>query len=129
MRKAQYAKSIAFSEFPRLSEMLLVSDGAVDVWFSFYFDEKHKIVFDMQLKASMKVACVRCGDVVTVNSDISDTLQPLSGEDIVKGVKSDYDSCEMMNNSLNLLDIIEDTLLLSLPMKVAHDECGARASE
>jgi uncharacterized protein len=123
-REAQYSMKILIKELPRLAEILHSNAGSAEANFVFYRDDNKKVVFDLAITTNLVFECEHCALPFTVPCDFSDTIQPLSSEELLAELKSDYDTCEIVNNSLNLNDIVEDSLLLSLPISLVHPDCS-----
>lgn len=117
-REAVYSEELPLRTFSRLREFLVDDSGVVIVTASFYYNDKKKAVFDLQLQTELHLRLEHSDEPLILPYAVELTLQPLSSESIEQGVKSEYESCEMLNNTLNLVDIIEDTLLLALPMQL-----------
>ncbi len=123
-RAEHYSIKIPIKEFSRLTEILHSDAGMADVNFVFYRDASSKVVFDLKITADLVLECEDCTQPFTISCDFSDTLQPLSSEELLAELKSDYDTCEIINGLLNLHDVAEDSLLLSLPMRLEHSDCS-----
>lgn len=120
-REAVYERGIPFSELPRIADLVSNPDDAAQVKIEFYYDGKGKVALDVNIEATMEITKDDGESTLILDRSISDTLQPLTSEEVIAGVESDYDTCEIINNSLNLFKIVGDSLLLSLPMQFDHE--------
>ncbi|NLZ79191.1 MAG: metal-binding protein [Gammaproteobacteria bacterium] len=105
--------------------MLTDTAGLVRVAFEFSRDEQKVAVMQLKLESEVRMICQRCLDEAVI---------PVSGEYlyaiVVPGTEEThfpqgYDVLEVGEEPLDLLALIEDELLLSLPIVPMHppEEC------
>ena len=113
------------SDFSRVCELLTDTAGLVRVAFEFSRDEQKVAVMQLKLESEVRMICQRCLDEAVI---------PVSGEYlyaiVVPGTEEThfpqgYDVLEVGEEPLDLLALIEDELLLSLPIVPMHppEEC------
>lgn len=118
---------IAVSELPRLAEVALegnrFDDGSeVKVELQFGVDEEKHRVISGQALCSLKVACQRCLEPVEVVLDADINLAIVWDEERAKQLPKALDPLILPEGPADLYEIIEDELLLNLPMVSYHDE-------
>lgn len=88
---------------------------------SFERDERHAVVIHSQLEVEVKMVCQRCLDQVTLpirsECDYAVVREGANTQSVPQG----YDVLEMGEDPLDLLALIEDELLLALPIVPMHD--------
>lgn len=119
------AGELPLSDFSRVCELLTDTTGLVRVAFEFSRDEQKVAVMQLKLESEVRMICQRCLDEAVI---------PVSGEYlyaiVVPGTEEThfpqgYDVLEVGEEPLDLLALIEDELLLSLPIVPMHppEEC------
>lgn len=112
-------------QFSRVCELLTNTAGDVRVAFEFSRDELHVALVRLKLESEVRMICQRCLDEAVI---------PVSGEYlyaiVIPGTDAlhlpqGYDALEVGEEPLDLLALIEDELLLALPIVPMHppEEC------
>lgn len=110
------------SAFERLGELIAATDGEVQISLSFLRDEQQLPIVRMGLAAEVGMTCQRCLDAVQL---------PISGdyEYVVIRPGSDtsllpsaYDIIELDDEPLDVQALVEEELLLCLPVVPKHPE-------
>lgn len=113
------------SVMSRLSSLLANTDGRVQADLSFYIDEDRKRRVDGRVTAQLNVVCQRCLEpvLITVNSDFN--LAILWTDDEAKNLSRSLDPLIVGEELVDLADIVEEELILSLPIVSYHnsDKC------
>ena len=126
------AKSVAIetefsiSELPRVSEAVLADSGPVQADFEFKNAQKGIVLADGALSGSVKLRCQRCLDQMDVALDSRLRLALLVNENQLEFVPADYEPLMIADGAIRLVDLIEDEILLLLPIAAKHNEndCG-----
>ena len=112
---------LQLQQLKRLTDALEDDQGLVHARFSFGRDEQRALVIRSELDVEVKMICQRClGPVVLpVHSECSYAV-------VNEGASSDhlpreYDVLEVGEDPLDLQALIEDELLLALPIVPLHD--------
>lgn len=124
-RSISLAGKLQLSEFSRVGELLTSTDGFVRTEFAFSRDEQKVAVVQFKLESDVRMICQRCLDEAVI---------PVSGEYLYAIVTpgtdemhfpQGYDVLEVGEEPLDLLALIEDELLLALPIVPMHppEEC------
>ena len=116
---------LLLADFSRVCELLTDTAGLVRVAFEFSRDEQKVAVMQLKLESEVRMICQRCLDEAVI---------PVSGEFLYAVVTpgtdalhmpKGYDVLEVGEEPLDLLALIEDELLLTLPIVPMHppEEC------
>lgn len=110
------------SDFARLGELTTRADGEVQVSLSFLRDEQKLPVMQMTLSAQVGMICQRCLD---------EAVLPIGGEHQYVFIRAggdtsllprDYDIVELDDEPLDVRALVEEELLLALPLVPKHPE-------
>ncbi|MFT5117494.1 MAG: hypothetical protein ACI9NY_001023 [Kiritimatiellia bacterium] len=114
--------SVALSELTRLSEMLSSCEGHVQVELVFGIGEQRILNVSGHISASVDNVCQRClGSIpVSVNCELS--LAILWKEEHAERLPSNFEPWIIGEGQTDIYQIIEDELLLSLPIVAYHEE-------
>lgn len=131
-KKQRLADSFAASDLIRLDEVLAPHDKDAKPA-TIYFEltgvckQFSQPGLHLSIKAELPVICQRCLDQMTIRLDlafdylISDaTIDALDDNDEVDWLEAD--------NEMNLQELIEDELLLAMPMAPVHEENCSKSS-
>ncbi|MDD2700742.1 MAG: YceD family protein [Sideroxydans sp.] len=112
---------IAVSELPRLTELLANSEGLIRYTVrGMQADGKFFLLLD--ISGICHLRCQRCLEEMDHPLDIASRLQLLEGEDLMQDDASDEVDGIEASKELDILDLIEEEILLSLPFAPRHDE-------
>lgn len=123
-------RALAFSgeypllSFTRVSELLVDAAGDVKVELSFARDDQGLAVTRLQFETEVRMICQRCLDeVVLPLSDESYFVAVVPGAD-TSLLPQEYDVLELdeKDKTLDVLALIEEELLLALPIIPMHPE-------
>ena len=109
------------SELKRLVEPLEDAKGAVRASFEFGRDEQRTVVIHSELDVEVTMICQRCLEpvVLPIHSECVYAVvnEGANTEHLPKG----YDVLEVGEDPLDLLALVEEELLLALPIVPLHD--------
>ena len=128
IRLANQAKTLEGSsklaDFARLSQVLLDTAGQVDYCLEFARDEQGQAVVNGRISAKVMLECQRCGHAVEVMLDLKPHLMVVVSDEQAKQVPRSYEPLITDGASLKLVDVLEEEILLALPMVPRHTEGG-----
>lgn len=123
-RRARHMQgSIAIAKFERLVETLQRDDGEVEVDIEFSRGLGGKPQFKLALNATLVAECQRCLGEVCYPINSERTMLVVNDEAALEKVPEEFEPVLVEEDKLSLMSIIEDELLLSLPIMVKHDDC------
>lgn len=115
---------LALAGMPRLSDLLVADSGVTELDLQFSVDEQSRKRVSGRVQAQVQLQCQRCLEPVAV---------PVCAEMQVALVWSDEQAANLPRGlepvevadvrSLSLLELVEDELLLALPLVAHHQHC------
>lgn len=125
-QRVVYKEKIAVSELPRIEDVAESSSSDIDVELVFERDEQHRVRVVGSIKGAIDQVCQRCMGLVETNFDQAVDLLVVWNDDQSKAVPKEIDPWEV-GETANLHELIEDEILLALPLVARHEpgECEA----
>jgi uncharacterized protein len=118
------------SEMNRLLAACESCSGQTKVDVKFDVDELGLVVISGKGSASVMLTCQRCTEAFENALDIDFTFSPVKDADAAAELPSYYDAIELdENGEVNLRELVEDELLLAIPLIPRHnlEDCRAPA--
>ena len=132
---AAFAGSATLTQLPRLAAAVLGADGPARYTLRFESDEARQAVALGRVAMGLRLRCERCLGEVGFSADLPIALALVRtktetaslGLDQIPEVADRYDPLPLGDAPINPLDLIEDELLLALPLAPRHGagECQA----
>ena len=117
--------SMPLASFERLCDPLVDNAGMVHAKLAFVRGERRAVTIHSELKVEVKMICQRCLELVVlpIQSEC-DYAVVKEGAD-TQSLPQGYDMLEVGEDPLDLLALVEDELLLALPIipAHAHEDC------
>jgi uncharacterized protein len=120
-------RSVGLGELPRLADLLTTTAGVLSVRLEGWRDEQGKSWLQLDIAGEPVLRCQRCLGGVKFPLSIRSRLQLIApGEDWPDDdlVDDDADAIEA-EAALAVLPLIEDEVLLALPIAPRHEQCEA----
>lgn len=121
-RETSLEGALPVARLSRLVERLLDDSGQVQLEARFDRDESGRYRLQGQLRAALRVRCERCLEPMTRQVDQAFCLAAVWSEDDASHLPEAYDPWVVGEEPVSLLEMIEEELLLSLPLVNYHDE-------
>lgn len=115
--------TLAVKSMPRLLEIVLEAEGDVHVVLDFGRDEQGLRVIKGKLDAELALNCERCLEPVHKRIDSEFELGIVLSDEQAKNLPGYYEPILVEPDSLSVYDVVEEELILSLPMFAYHDDC------
>ncbi|WP_129141654.1 YceD family protein [Modicisalibacter coralii] len=112
----------------RLAEEAGAQQGDCEVRLAFGIDAQGRRYIEGRLQAEVSLACRRCLEPMPVSLESHWWLGMVSSDALAAELPGDYEPVLVENEQLNLLPVVEDELILSLPQVVYHDEAECAVS-
>ena len=130
-RAAVLEGEIALSSLTRLCEALEDRQGAVSLRISFGRDEQKTVVVRTELAVRVSMVCQRCLELVELPIHSACVYAIVNIDANVQHLPKSYDVLELGEDPLDLLALVEDELLLALPIVPLHapEDCQTPRSE
>lgn len=113
-------------KFARLADMLVSSEGDVDIHLHFYRDEQGTKRIDGEVKAQLQVPCQRCMQAMTLPVDSRFAAAAVWSDEESERLPKNVEPYIVGEGLQDIRDLIEDELILSVPYASYHDldECA-----
>ncbi len=127
-KKLDYEGIISRADFTRFADMVDSIENDIEVRVSFYEDLSGLHVFEGTARTSVVMTCQRCLERMNISLEAKFRYSP--DEKLLRQLElEDEFDCAELNSfgEVHLYDIIEDELILSLPLIAKHpeEECPA----
>jgi len=115
--------ALPLQNFLRLAELLLDNTGVADCALQFTLDNRYRPLVQGSVKAELVMECQRCLGSMSVLIHEQFCLMPVTSTAALKEVPEAYDGIVLSaNGQLSLHNLIEEELLLGIPLVVKHPE-------
>lgn len=119
---AAYSGTVDLSHLERLSEALKETSGAAQFSVEFYRDNRKRARIKGQVKATLVLECQRCLGSVIYPVDAELDLAVIRVPEEADTLPESCDPVWVEEDSLRLLDLVEDELILAIPHVPRHEE-------
>lgn len=127
-REGVISAELPLAKLQRLTGQLASNDGAVAVDLRFGRDEEGRRVISGTLDTAVEVACQRCLQDMTLALHSEIDLFAVDTEEALQELRDDQDGVVIPEDGLlDVLALVEDELLLSLPMIPMHEDTACNA--
>ncbi|KFZ29665.1 metal-binding protein [Pseudidiomarina atlantica] len=126
-KQLSYVGLVPGQNLTRLQELLVEPCADVDVELAFAIDAQGIKHIKGQANVGVTVACERCGDPMAVELASEFIYAPVTRRQTATDMPSEYEPFELDElGEVNLHRIVEDELILAMPVVVKHDERECR---
>lgn len=119
---------VSLARFARLAEEAGEQHGDAEVRLDFAIDAQGRRVIEGWLQADLTLPCRRCLEPMAQRVASHFLLGVVGSDATAAELPSTHEPVLVENEQLNLLGVLEDELLLSLPQVIYHDEAQCRVS-
>jgi uncharacterized protein len=125
-REAVIDQVYPLSGFVRLVQGAVDDKGEVSVNVRLHRDTQGLFVVAGHMATSLRLTCQRCLEPVAVRLDVDVELRLLRDEEQADRLLDDADYVVLDDEGgIGLADVLEDELILALPLVPAHEDCEA----
>lgn len=121
--------TIAVSQFSRLADFLSASDGSLDYRLTGYLDNDRKPGLKLHINGKLRLVCQRCLGPMDIGLDTHSSFIVVRDEASIPDTDDETDEVDYLvaETHMSVIDLIEDEILLSLPLAPKHEmeACGA----
>ena len=116
-------------DLPRLSASVEAVNSSLSATLEFSHDQSRQPLVKGEAKISVDVICQRCLDPMSIEIKAAIALQVIWSEDRIANVSPDYEPWIVVDKIADLAVVLEDELLLALPIVNYHNlgECTGNA--
>lgn len=117
--------SICLDSLSRLKDILSDTTGQAQYSFSFEIDVNDICVIKTRIVANVILKCQRCLKPISINIEKNSILGIFSNSDELEALADNYEPLQLDEEVVSLDMLIEDELLLAIPIAPLHndDEC------
>jgi len=122
---------IALAKMKRLASLLVNSEGLVETQLEFARDVQGNRLVHGVITTELPLICQRCLETVRYPVNVELSLALIANADQMDRLPESYDPLVLDSPSLSLTELVEDELLLALPIVAMHTqaECNANLAE
>src|SRR5687767_10199945 len=124
-REAELDAEFPLRDLPRIAASLLREDGTAQVHLRFHREQigEHRYpAAEGRVTTTLALVCQRCLEAVDVAVDAHCQLVFVASEEAAAGLPASHDPVTMSNGRVSLPDLVEEELLLALPLIPAHPD-------
>lgn len=123
-QQAVISGEIPIERFERFCQSLANRSGTARISLQFLVDDQYKRVIKGELRADVQVHCQRCLEVTTIVLSDSFKLGVVDSESFIDRLPPELEPWICADNRLVLADILEEQLILCMPIVSYHeDDC------
>jgi len=128
MRGQALSGRVATGELSRLAAAVLAADAAVDVELAFAPGDEVAEIHG-RVRVGVTLTCERCLEPVEMVLAATPALGLVRGDEDAARLPERLEPCFLAAEELDLFDLVEEELLLALPIVARHQEaCGRLGS-
>ncbi|WP_346798796.1 YceD family protein [Halomonas sp. Bachu 37] len=127
-RRERLEGLVALDKLPRLAEEVGTQTGDCHVELEFGVDAQGRREIRGHLKAMLALPCRRCLAPLAQEVESDFLLGMVTSDSLAAELPAGHEPVLVENEQLDLLTVIEDELILSLPQVVYHDEADCQVS-
>lgn len=105
----------------RLQEAVVEVVSPVEVALQFDQDNYGRARIHGKISAQVKLTCQRCGELMDQNLVVEPEIHPVLSDDQAKNLDNMYDPLVTHGEPVEIKELVEEELLLSLPMVAKHE--------
>ena len=118
--------TFAVSSLERLHDLLVDVSGDVSFQIQGFKGGRGELLLQLQVTGFLPLACQRCLEVVPFELDVDSLLEVIpEGADMSQDeLEDDTRDFLPVAGELNVAELVEDEILLALPVAPRHEKCG-----
>ena len=130
LKRSDYKGVLAVKDMERLVGSVVSYDEWVEVEVQFKKDEQGLTVFHGHLDTQVSLICQRCNGEFSYPLHVEFCFSPVQGQQDAEALPEAYDPVEVNDHGeVDLLQLFEDELIISLPIVPLHAEEACTVGE
>jgi len=113
---------LSLAGMERLQGALASPEGQVEVDLEFGRDEQGTYFVRGSLQATVEMVCQRCMEAMPVEITAEIKLGFCGSDGMAEGIPDEYEPCVVEEELIVLSDLVEDELILALPLVALHPD-------
>ena len=124
-RDASSSGAVDLSRLQRLRDLVASGEGHIDAVIRFSRDEERRSIATVSVEATLMVHCQRCLESMPVSIRSENQLAVVGDDEAAKQLPAALDPWVLEGEQGDLWALVEDELILALPVVAYHDtpEC------
>lgn len=106
----------------RLSEVLSGDEIQIPYKLSFIQDDAGRCIVRCDITTCLNVVCQRCGEMMALPVAVASQLCVIASDTLADGLPKRYEPLVSQEGMISPVEVIEEELLLAIPMVPRHDE-------
>lgn len=123
-REVRISGETSLEKLPNLSQALADKEGSIAVDVLFSVDQQGIRTLTGSANGSVNMICQRCLEPVKVAVEAEFNLGVAASEEAAKQLPRSYDPLIVEGEEIELLPVVEEELVLSLPFDAYHEDCS-----
>lgn len=115
---------VPLNQFKELCAVLASDEGDVFIHLDFRVDEDRRYIATGSIRAEVQLICQRCMEATPYELEVDLSLGFVYDEDHAKNLPKEYDPVVMTDGEVILADMVEQEIILALPIVAYHEESG-----
>ncbi|WP_115718616.1 23S rRNA accumulation protein YceD [Gallaecimonas mangrovi] len=131
-RRDDYDGVVPVTELTRLMELSLTRQGEVDVQLHCGVDPQGLVFTEGKAAVELELECQRCNKPMSFLAEVNFAYTPVFAKTVIEELPEAYEPVDFdENGEIDLRKLIEDELILALPLVAMHaeDQCAVSSSE
>ncbi|MEP5765523.1 MAG: YceD family protein [Halieaceae bacterium] len=120
-REATVSGLVPLSELARLQGVLASNQGNAEAHCAFSRDEEHRYIVTVSVTAAVEVRCQRCLESMPLKVESENQLAIVGDDDQARQLPARYEPWLVEEEQGNLWSLVEDELILAVPIVSYHD--------
>lgn len=121
-KRLDYAGIYTSNQIERAADSVVSVDSDVECNLSFTIDSQHLVVIQGDAKLSVTLECQRCGKPFHHHVHTKYCFSPVTSDEQAEALPEHYEPIEVNEfGEIDLLAMVEDEIILSLPVVPVHD--------
>ena len=130
--QAQKSGELPIALLTRLSSDLSRHDGALQYTLSGQIDTEKRSLLNIHINGTLVMRCQRCAENMQYAVNVDNTLQLVHSEDELDNEEDEINAIMegtadvekiVGSKTFDTLNLMEDEIILSLPIVIAHEHC------
>lgn len=121
-QRAQVSGAVGLTDLPRVAAQLHTVEGKAQAELVFDVDEQARRTIKGRIQASLQLVCQRCLESITVTVQPELSLALVWNDEQAGNLPRWLDPVLMEEPELDLYGIVEDELLLAMPLVASHEK-------
>lgn len=126
-QNVQLHGQLLLRDLPRLQEIADQKNNQAEINLQLGQDASRIYFISGKIKTTVNLICQRCIAPMSYEVDFSFLLSPVVSEERAKNLPDKYEPVFMQDESIAVYDMIEDEILLALPMAPKHEHSCSQA--